>query len=194
MNGEILTSPAGQLMLSYCPVYYAPSRVFKYYLQSSGMEIDEQKQGLKSILQSMFVNTAPDWALDIWEKELDLVSFAEKPLDQRRSRIISKIRGKGMVTVPLIKSVAESYVYGTVSVTEHPQQYSFTIKFLDSRGIPPNYADLQTAIEEIKPAHLEVVYEFLFTTWGEYTGWVKNWGNVKDQGMTWDIIRTWKPA
>lgn len=162
MSDNSLTSPAGQLMLGYCPVYYAPSRVFKSYLQSSGMEIDEQKQGLKSILQAMFVNTAPDWALDIWEQELGLTSFAGKPLDQRRSRIISKIRGIGTVTIPLIKNVAESYVNGLVEVTDHPETYSFTIKFKGVLGTPPNIQDLFGAVEEIKPAHLSVVYEYKY--------------------------------
>lgn len=191
MGNDILTSPAGQLMLSYCPEYYAPSRVFKSYLQSSGTEIDEYKQGLNVILQAMYVTTAPDWALDIWEQELGLASFAGKPLNQRRSRIISKIRGIGTVTVRLVKSVAESYAYGTVSVTEHPEQYSFTIKFLDSRGIPPNYADLQAAIEEIKPAHLEAIYDFSYTTYGELKNWAMTYGQL--HAMNHGQIKVFRP-
>lgn len=194
MSDEILTSPNGLEMLGYCPEYYQSSRVFKAYLQSTGLELDDYEAGIDQLLQAMFVNTAPAWALDLWEQELGLISYSGKPIAQRRSRIISKIRGIGTVTVPMIKSVAESYVYGTVSVTDHPESYSFTIKFIDPLGIPANIADLQEAIEEIKPAHLGVVYEYTYTVWGDVLGWGNTWGYVNGQGITWEGIKTWKPA
>lgn len=191
MSDEILTSPNGQEMLGYCPEYYQTSRVFKSYLQSTGLELDDYEAGIDQLLQAMFVNTAPAWAIDLWEQELGLISYSGKPIAQRRSRIISKIRGIGTVTVPMIKSVAESYVYGTVSVTDHPESYSFTIKFVDPRGIPPNLADLQEAIEEIKPAHLGIVYEFSYTTYGE----LKNWGITYGQlhAFTHEEIKVYRP-
>lgn len=159
---DLLTSPAGKVMLGYCPDYYAASRIFQAYLQSAGLELDSYNAGIDLLLQAMFVNTAPDWALDLWEQELGLVSFASKPMDQRRSRIISKIRGMGTVTVALVKSVAESYINGEVEVTNHPETYSFTIKFVGVLGAPPNIQDLFDAVAEIKPAHLTVEYEYKY--------------------------------
>lgn len=186
MSDNVLTSLNGLEMLGYCPEYYQVSRVFKSYLQSTGLELDDYEARVDQMLQAMFVNTAPAWALDLWEQELGLIAYSGKPLAQRRSRIISKIRGIGTVTVPMIKSVAESYVYGAVTVTEHPETYSFTIKFVDPYGVPPNMADVQAAIEEIKPAHLGVVYEFSYMTWDQFDAYNKTWNAWDALNLTWD--------
>jgi uncharacterized protein YmfQ (DUF2313 family) len=177
LSSEILTSARGTAMLSYCPRYYQASRVFKSSLQASGVELDSLKQGIEEVLDQFFVNTAT-WGLDLWEQELGLSSFAGKPLDQRRSRAISKIRGMGTVRVALVKSAAESYVRGTIDVADRPELYSFTVKFIDPLGIPPNLDDLKVAIEEIKPAHLEVVYEFTYTTYGQLKAWGLTYGDL----------------
>lgn len=176
------------IMKSYGPEYFKTDRVFSAILDSEGEEFGQIRTSIDNILKQFYVETATGWGLDLWEQMLGLKSFVGKPDDQRRSRIISKLRGMGAVTVSLIKNVAESYVYGTVEVTEHPELYSFTVKFIDTRGIPPNLNDIKAAIEDIKPAHLAVTYEFTYTTWAE----VKNttWGVVKTG--TWGDLRTRK--
>jgi uncharacterized protein YmfQ (DUF2313 family) len=184
MSGIPLTSNHGRAMLAYLPRYYETSRVMGSILQAQGTEIDKLGQALDETLAQFFVNTAT-WGLDTWEKELGLAGYAGKPDDQRRSRIISKLRGMGTTTVSLIKNVAESYVYSTVEVTSNTAQYGFAVKFIDTRGVPPNLDDLKAAIEEIKPAHLMVIYEFIYTSWGEVrnTTWATvktgTWGDLK---------------
>ncbi len=192
MSDYTITSVRGQEMLSYLPRYYETSRVMRSILQAEGAELDKLRQALDEILAQFFVNTAT-WGLDRWEEELGLSSYAGKPDDQRRSRIMSKLRGYGTITVSLIKNVAESYVYGTVDVIDHPEIYSFTIKFVDPRGIPPNLDDVKAAIEEIKPAHLAVEYQFTYTVWGELNTWGKTWGEFNTLGLTWGDLMTWRP-
>jgi hypothetical protein len=84
-----------------------------------------------------------------------------------------------------MKNVSESFTNGEVDIIENNPAYSFTVKFVGSKGIPPNIDDLKAAIEEIKPAHLAVQYEFSYTLWSE----VKNitWGTVKTG--TWGQLR-----
>ena len=50
---------------------------------------------------------------------------------------------------------------------EDPARYHFDIRFVGSRGIPPNMDDLTAALEEIKPAHLAYTFVFLYRTYGE---------------------------
>lgn len=178
-------------MLGYCPRYYEASRVFRAYLQAVGAELDLLAQGVGEVLAQLFAATATSWGLDIWEQELGLTSYAGKPDEHRRSRVISKLRGYGTVTVSLIKTVAESYVYGTVEVEEQPESYTFVVRFIDPRGIPPNLADLQAAIEDLKPAHLAVQYQFTYTVWGDLLTWGTAWSDVA--GLTWEQLKTWKP-
>jgi len=162
--------------------------------EAQGSEVNSLYATLDEILKQFYVETATEWGLDLWEQMLGLTSYAGKPLDQRRSRIISKLRGYGTVTVSLIKNVAESYVYGTVEVTEDPAAYSFTVKFVDPRGIPPNLDDVKAAIEEIKPAHLAIEYQFTYTVWSELNTWSETWGNLNALELTWNALMTWRPA
>lgn len=180
--------------MQYLPDYYQESRVMQAIAEVQGKEVGNFWATLDEILKQFFVETATEWGLDIWEQMLGLSSDTSKPVDQRRSVIISKLRGIGTATVSLIKNVAASYTNSEIEVTENYTTYSFTIKFVDVRGIPPNVDDLKAVIEEIKPAHLAVDYQFTYTVWGELATWSKTWGELNAIGLTWQNLMTWKPA
>lgn len=185
MTINAITSTRGQEMLTYLPRYYETSRVVGSIIHAQGLEFERLRQSIDEVFNQFFVNTAT-WGLEKWEQELAITPAAGKPEDQRRAVIRSKIRGIGNVTLNLIDTVADSYDGGKVDVIKQPELYQFTVKFVDTKGIPPNLHDLKAVIEEIKPAHLKVEYQFTYTTWGE----VKNttWGTV--QSGTWGELRT----
>jgi hypothetical protein len=164
-------------MLHEMPGYYLASRVMRSLLEAQGGELDRLQQALDETLNQMFVGTAT-WGLDLWESEFGIPTDIDKPMEQRRSNILSKIRGTGTVTVKLLQSVAESFANGAIQVTEQPALYQFTIKFVDTFGLPPNLDDIKDAIEAIKPAHLAVQYSFRYVNVSEV------------QSMTVDQIQT----
>jgi hypothetical protein len=63
----------------------------------------------------------------------------------------------------MIIDTAKSYSNGNVEVIEDPTNYSFKIKFVGTKGIPANMADLTLTINEIKPAHLSFTFEYILT-------------------------------
>lgn len=115
----------------------------------------------------LHIDTA-DYTLDRWEKEYGIEVNSSKDIDFRKSVIKSKMRGTGTVTIKLIKEVAESYVNGGVDIVEHNDEFYFIVKFIGVKGIPPNLEDLKEEIENIKPAHLGVLYTFIYLTWDQY--------------------------
>jgi hypothetical protein len=129
--------------------------------------LDTQAEALwaarDGLMEQLNVSTAT-WGLDAWEEALGLETDLTRPYDYRRSRILSKLRGRGTTTVAMIQNVAESFSNGEVEVTEYPGDYRFEIKFVGTVGIPPNMDDLTAAIEEIKPAHLDYDYIILYRT------------------------------
>lgn len=161
MSELVIVSPMGKEMFSYLPGYYESSRVIRSDMQAKGVELDELYQALNETLDQFFVRTAT-WGLDRWEHELGIETDHTKPITQRRALVESKLRGAGQFSGRLVKSVAEAYDGGTVDVSFQPAEWSFTIKFIDTLGIPPNLDDLKAVIEEIKPAHLVVEYEFSY--------------------------------
>jgi len=156
-----MTSPKGREMFSYLPGYYESSRIMQSDVNSKGVELDELYKALDETLDQFFVRTAT-WGLDRWEQELGLTTELAKPIEQRRALVESKLRGAGQFSGRLVKNVAEAYDGGTVDVSFQPAEWSFTIKFVDTIGVPPNLDDLKMVIEEIKPAHLKVEYEFSY--------------------------------
>jgi hypothetical protein len=186
-----MNSVTGQEMVSILPANYDGDNI-RTVLDTKGKEHDAVKEQLLFIIDQIFAASASSWGLDRWEKDLELKTDTSKPDDQRRSRVVSKLRGLGNVTVNLIKNVAESFVYGTVDVIDNPALYTFTIKFIDPLGIPANLDDVKAALEDVKPAHLAVLYEFTFTTYGDLKTWGKTYAELK--AMTYGEIKTYRPA
>lgn len=152
--------------MTYLPGYYGTSRVMRSLMDAHGSELDELRQALDGILDQLFVDRA-SWGLAQWEREYGIAVDETKPIEQRRSVIRSKIRGIGTVTDGLIRSVAESYTNGEVSVEANYGVYTVVITFVSTYGVPPNMQDVQTAIRNILPAHLDVQYVFRYYTYSE---------------------------
>lgn len=173
-------------LLNYMPSYYKTSKVIDNLNNANAIELDNFDKKLDSVLNQFFIYTA-DFALERWERELGIEVNNNYNIDFRRSIILSKIRGQGTVTINLIKNVSESFANGEVNVIENNSVYSFTVKFIGSKGIPPNLEDLKKAIEDIKPAHLAVVYEFTYNPWSyvKTLTWLTvktdTWGNLKER-------------
>lgn len=156
----------GRELFSHLPAYYETSRVMQSDMDAKGSELDAFYDALNSAADQFFVRTAT-WGLDRWEDELGILMDRSKPVEQRRAVIESKLRGAGTFSGRLVKNVAEAYERGTIEVSFQPEVWKFTIKFMDTLGIPPNLGDLKTAIEEIKPAHLKVEYALRYFTIAE---------------------------
>lgn len=168
-------------LIKYLPSFYYESQEVRNIQASLSSENIEVKQCIKDVLKQLFIDTAT-WGLDYWERILALQIDTKENLENRRARIKTRLRGTGTVTKDMIKNVCESFVNGKVDIIENANDYSFVIKFIDIKGIPGNVEYLKSSIEEIKPAHLNFSFEYLYNTWN----------SVKE--LTWEQIKTntWK--
>ncbi len=172
-------------MLSYVPLYYHSSNIFKAILSSEGAEFDRVRQNLEDLKAQLFIDTAT-WGLQFWEKEFGLASSPDLTYEERQSRIKGKIRGIGQVGAELIRSVAEAYSNGEVGVSFDGD---VTITFLSTRGIPSALGELQKQLGEVMPAHLTVYYVFTYLTWQEFD----LLSAAVQESMTWDQLEVYKP-
>lgn len=154
------------MLINLLPVFYLKSIEVQDIQGGFDIEVDKLKAATDDMFAQMFVDTAT-WGLDYWEKYLAIPVDLTKPYDFRRTRIKSKLRGQGTTTVNLIKNVSESFSNGTVDVIENNSDYSVTIKFVSVLGIPPNISDLQSAIEDIIPAHLSFSFAYTYNTYND---------------------------
>ena len=173
------------ILLGYMPKYYATSKIIENLNNANAKELTNFNTNLDTVLNQFFISTA-DFTLERWEKEFGIEINNNLNIEFRRTRIKAKMRGQGTVTVSLIKNVAESFSNGLVDVIEDNTNYQFTIKFTSTLGIPPNMSDLQKAIEDIKPAHLNALYEFTYNTNND----LSTMTNDVLSGFTHDQLRT----
>ncbi|MFK0522550.1 YmfQ family protein [Paenibacillus illinoisensis] len=185
-----ISSPKGKELFSYLPSYYETSRVMQADMQAKGTEMDLLYQALDETLDQFFVRTAT-WGLEFWEQELGLEPDRLKPVEQRRAVVESKLRGAGTFSGRLVANVAEAYAGGKVDVTFQPEAWSFTVSFVDTMGIPPNIDDLKRAIDELKPAHMAVEYEYRYLVWDDLDRKQVTWDELDAASLTWNELEVW---
>lgn len=140
------------------PDLYDGIKDFQELLKAESKQLANLEQWSDGSLDQFFVETA-SWALSRWEKIFGIYVDVNKPLDQRRSVILAKLRGAGVTTVALVKEVADSWYNGSTEIIESSGKVS--IKFNSNLGVPSNLSDVEKALREIIPAHLLI--EFLFS-------------------------------
>lgn len=176
-------------LMAYLPSYYHNSRVMSAVLEVQANEFGKLKYALYDVLRQLFVDTAT-WGLDLWERELGIKTEPLKNYINRRSVIKAKLRGYGTTTVEMIKRVAAAYSGGEVEVVEYPAEYRFVVKFVGTRGIPPNMQDLTRTIEQIKPAHQAFSYAYTYLVWQEAQTYTWTSASI----MIWDELRNSPPS
>jgi hypothetical protein len=185
------TMSRGETMMGYLPDYYRTSRVMRAVLEAQGNELEKLYQAFDNILDQLFIDTA-SWRLDYWEEELGLKVMPEQPVEQRRDKIKSRLRGQGTATIKLVKQVAETYDKGKVDVIEDVSSYTVTLRFIDTIGIPANLEDLKAAVRAVVPAHLALEFDFNYFIWDELDKKNWTWDELDGLHMTWDELAVYK--
>ena len=148
-------------LLNLLPEYYQNSPEVVALQSAVGFEVDRAKAAKQDLFEQLNVDTST-WGLDLWENAFGIKSDISKSLTERRNRVKSKMRARGVTTVDVIRKVAASFADDTaeVDVIEHNPEYRFIVRYVETLGRPPDYRGLVEAVEEIKPAHLAWGVEF----------------------------------
>jgi hypothetical protein len=150
-------------LMDLLPEYYYGNQTMEQLQEILSEKINALVGSFDETIDQCFVNTATA-LLSRYEKIYGLKVDVSKANEFRRERIMAKIRGVGTTTKQMIIDVASSYSNGEVDVIEDSANSNFKIRFVGTRGLPPNMADLTLTIEEIKPAHLNYTLEYIYNT------------------------------
>ena len=130
------------------------------------------------LLEQFFIDTAT-WGLDYWENILSIKNRFDLSIEDRRSNIKAKMRGKGTTTIEVIKAISEAYTKTNVDVEVFSNLFSFTLSFITNDCSYNTILELDKKIEEIKPAHLEHKFEMiLFNQNNMFAGSTMNTGET----------------
>ena len=141
-------------LLSYQPDYYKNSKVIDNLNTAFATELTKAQKNIINTFNQFFLLDA-DTSLSRWEKEFGIAVNENLSIDERRKRILGKLRGLGTSTIKQIRIICLIYVEDA-DVIENNEDYSFTIKLISSVGFKKIIIDLLEILEEIKPAHLRI--------------------------------------
>ena len=174
-------------LLDLLPELYKTSLETADLQSAFGQEVAVAQTTRDDCALQLDVNTAT-WGLSLWEAAYGITPDISKSHEYRRTRVISKMRGIGTTTAAMIQNVAESFSNGAVEVIEISAENRFDIKFVGTRGIPPNMDDLTAAIEQIKPAHLAFAYAFTYMIWAVLDAQGLTFSALDAKGLDWNTL------
>lgn len=154
-------------LIEQLPLHYHQQDVYNF-LKGFQVAVDEAIADVEEFLNQPSVLNAT-WSIDLWEKAFGIPE-TEDSIEERRSRVASKMRSNGASTVEMIKNVVASFENGEIGIVEFPSEYRFEIHFLSTVGIPENLDLISQIVEEIKPAHLDYDYVIIFVFHYELNG------------------------
>lgn len=148
-------------LLKYLPDYYEESEEVKIIQSSLEVEINELLNYIDDCITQLCIDTAT-WGLSFWENTYGIKTNTNKSINERRSIIKAKMRGRDTTTVKLLESVAEAFMKeGNAYLVEEFSKYAFTLNLISKSGFPYSLDGLYNIIEEIKPAHLRANYKLI---------------------------------
>lgn len=135
-------------MMSYLPAFLGKTEIFTEIINSEAIELEELLSSLKDLEKQYYVETAT-WGLDVYEKELGLTAGGELQLEERRARILVKLKSVGKISSEMLRSTIESHGGFDIDIS-----LDETINFTFQYGDKINLHAIESDIDEIKPAHL----------------------------------------
>lgn len=140
-------------MMSYVGCYYGRSRIYKAQNETKGTEFDLLRSMIDAIADQFFVETAT-WGIDRWEQCCGLQSNDSDSIEVRRQRVISWLQIISPITPKVLQRLCSSCINAPVEIKKTSQPYTYAVCF-DYPFTPLNaISNLQSVLEEAKPAHL----------------------------------------
>lgn len=178
-------SVAAKRMMDYLPPYWHTSVEMQKVLESDGLEIDRLLNAIMSIYTDAFILSASESRIKEWEQDLKIIPAGT--LEQRRLYVLSKLRGAGKLNEAKIKSIVAAFTGGDCIVT-------FANSEINIKVLPPNngevflFPDVERSIKPRKPAHLGLVVERYYSTWGDIKEQFGSWADVSNMKADWRAV------
>lgn len=168
-------------MIVRLPDYYRKSRVVKDLYAVIQKLLDRVVEDISAEELRLFITTTDNFSLH--EKDVVLAEISADN-ETKRARVIARLQGNNLLTKAELERLILIYDKTGCTITEDFANYTVNILFGGRTGIPYNLEQIREAVEEVKPAHIKVNYEFLRNTWGDVRRKLGTWGNAKV--FTWE--------
>lgn len=144
-------------MLAAIHKVYRRDEWIRAIFAAAGIQLDDLDQLISDLEDQYYFDTAT-WGLKLYER--DLAVKPVKSIDDRRATVEARWKSSGKVDIALLQSVADSWRNGEITVRF--EEGKIKIDFVSLFGIPDGLDSLQAALDDVKPAHLAIVYAFRY--------------------------------
>ncbi|MBX6361374.1 MAG: DUF2313 domain-containing protein [Acidobacterium ailaaui] len=172
-----------QDMHDYLPRYYDDFKDVVAAIQAEASEFTRIQAKLRELLDQFYVESAT-FGLDRWESLVGIEHIPQRSEISRRHFIEAKLRGAGTTTLARLNDIVNAF-YG-FETTELPSENAVNFKLVSRRGIPKNLEDIQAAVNDVIPAHIDPRYEFTYLPWNELEASKMRWSDAKE--FTWKAL------
>lgn len=156
----ILTSPKAREIVDQVSPVYGQSYVGLWLFQVLGQELDLWAQRTRELPEQAFPAKAT-WALAYWEDMLGLGYNRSLPLEQRRQRILSRLRERSPMNAERLRLLVEAAANGSrVYIRERIAKNTFEVVLNQGDGVV-QLGEVSQTIRRAKPAQLlcQLVFE-----------------------------------
>lgn len=164
-------------MYDYLPKYYDDFKDVTAIIQDEASEFTRVQAKLRELLDQFYVESAT-FGLDRWESIVGIEHIPQRSEISRRHFIEAKLRGTGTTTLSMLNDIVNAF-YG-FETTELPSENAVNFKLVGRRGIPKNLEDIQAAVNDVIPAHIEPRYEFTYLPWSELESSGMRWADAEN--------------
>lgn len=128
---------------------------------SVGLDLDNLTANIQDILDQ-YDFTKMTWGIPIMEALLNYKTNPNNSIEDRRSQLMAKWRSNGKSNIYLLQNIANSWKNGDCKVSF--ANGKIQVQFVGENGLPKDLENIYKAIEDVKPAHLPIVYKLISTS------------------------------
>ena len=144
-----------------------PEAAAEMELTAALMEIEQEyvdalDARMGQVRRMAIVKEAGEEGLTHWERALGFPTAGGWSGERRRERIRARLMVEAPMSPAIFKSMVENAAETEVEIEEDTAGYTVVIRFTGMYGVSPYLSDLEREIEKVIPAHLRVVYEWIY--------------------------------
>lgn len=158
---DIICSPEAQMFLrSVTDGFYNRSSLALWLFETIGREWDEMAAWSNGLKNEIYVQTCT-WSIAIWEWVYGFEPDETMTLEERRQRILSKVRGVRPINPEVMRRGIAAVSGADTGLKDFSAPYSFSVT-MNVMNKPIPMERVLRFIYETKPAHLAVSVEVIF--------------------------------
>jgi hypothetical protein len=127
---------------------------------SAGITLDNIEDTIEELKKQYWFDTMTDFGIKELESMLNFKTDPTASIEDRRSQLEARWKSNGKCDIYLLQAICDSWKNGDIDV-----QFvngNIQIKFVGETGVPNDLEGLEKALDEVKPAHLILIYSFRY--------------------------------